>query len=246
MSNEIMDLGALIPDETITSSILIYGDSGAGKTWLAATSEQPLIILAERNGFASAKHSNPNAHILSVSNAKNLRVVFQQIQNNNVVINGEKIIFKTLVFDSLTEMFRLINDEMTHGADGTFKPLEWNRYTEFYGKCRKLVRSLRNLPFNIICTALLETDKSDAETIRYRPLFEGKNTVQNVNQYFSCVGFLGKKYQEETGELVRIMMFEGPSNYTCKRTHPLPNYIVNPTMSSIQKSIETGDPTILS
>ena len=52
---------------------LIYGQSGVGKTWLAAqSSDRPLIILTEKNGITSIGHSNPNALIVQVSTAEEL------------------------------------------------------------------------------------------------------------------------------------------------------------------------------
>ena len=45
---------------------LIYGDSGVGKSFLAATAPAPLVLLTEMNGQASVSHSNPKADIIHI------------------------------------------------------------------------------------------------------------------------------------------------------------------------------------
>ena len=61
---------------------LIYGQSGAGKSYLAATAPKPLVLLTEMNGQMSISHSNPEADIIHIQNIKMLVSVLQDIENN--------------------------------------------------------------------------------------------------------------------------------------------------------------------
>ena len=56
---------------------LVYGESGAGKSFLAATAPKPLILLTEINGQASIMHSNPDADILHITSSDMLAEVLK-------------------------------------------------------------------------------------------------------------------------------------------------------------------------
>ena len=55
---------------------LIYGDSGSGKSFLAATAPRPLVLLTEKNGQASISHSNPALYNALLSAALTSTAVF--------------------------------------------------------------------------------------------------------------------------------------------------------------------------
>ena len=62
--------------ESVKGKILIYGQSGSGKSWLGVTSPSPLVLLTEKNGFASIAHSNPDAQVIECDKSRTYTPLF--------------------------------------------------------------------------------------------------------------------------------------------------------------------------
>lgn len=222
-----------VKERTAKTKLLIYGDSGSGKTWLASGASKPLIVLTEPNGFTSAAHSNPDSLIIQTNDAETLRDAVRAAYVGE--IEGNK--FDTLVIDSLTEIQRLFKEEILkkHRKD-RFTLQMWG---ELADTMRKFIRTVRDVPVHVVCTALMESVVDEGDGARYiSPSFEGKKTGSEIMQYFNAVGFLYKTKTEEG--INRILMLEGPNRVTCKTTYPLPSEIKNPNMSDIQASVMSG------
>ena len=216
------------------SKILIFSNSGVGKTWLSATAPKPLIILTEANGAVSVAHSNPEAGIVIIKNIKDLREVITMAKS------GELDNFETLVFDSLTEIQRIFKDEI-QGDKEQFQLQQWGTLTS---KMTNFIRMIRQLPFHIVCTCLSDrqTDENGTVTL-HLPQFQGKRTAQEIMQYFSAVGYYFKSYDTIHGTekvLTRKLMFDGSERWAVKPCHPLTN-MSNPNMTDIINSIVTGE-----
>ena len=120
---------------------LIYGDSGAGKSFLAATSPKPLILLTEPNGQASIMHSNPNADLIHINSVQTLWEVLRDIRDNPK--NWTK--YNSLVIDSLSEVQRLFKDELTGHGRNTMKLQDWGKPYQF-SRYQLLPRGKLSLP----------------------------------------------------------------------------------------------------
>ena len=215
------------------SKILIFSNSGVGKTWLSATAPKPLIILTEANGAVSAGHSNPEADIVIIKNMNDLREVMLMAKV------GELDNYQTLVFDSLTEIQRLFKDEI-QGDSNQFQLQQWSTLTY---KMTNFIRMIRQLPFHIVCTCLSDrqTDENGTVTL-HLPQFQGKKTAGEIMQYFSAVGYYFTSYEtiDDQQVLTRKLMFEGSERWAVKPCYPLTN-MSNPNMTEIINSIVTGE-----
>lgn len=222
-----------VQEKTAKTKLLIYGDSGSGKTWLASKAINPLIILTEANGFTSAVHSNPDALIVQIFEAERLREVVRACYKGE--LEGHK--FDTLVIDSLTEIQRIFKEEILKKSRKEKFTLQ--NWSELADTMRRFIRVVRDIPVHVVCTALMESVTDEGDGARYvSPSFEGKKTGSEIMQYFNAVGFLYKTKSEEG--INRILMLEGPNRVTCKTTFPLPNEIKNPDMTLIQTSVISG------
>tara|TARA_R110000824_G_scaffold136888_10_gene300847 strand:- start:5768 stop:6625 length:858 start_codon:yes stop_codon:yes gene_type:complete len=232
---------------------LIYASAGTGKTWLAAGSPNPVVILTEKNGITSVAHSNPEAIVIEVTSADELFDVIVDAQDGHLDAeddegNSHKIPFETLIIDSLTEAQRLIKDRILKNANRDEMILkDWNTLANHM---QRLVRAIRDLPCHVICTALQEDQYEDSTGTRYiKPQFEGKKTTQQISQYFNFVGWLFKKeggtVSVSNGELIpRYLMLDGPNNVMCKPAHPVIGVIENPSISQILSDIQgSGEST---
>ena len=211
---------------------LIYGQSGAGKSYLAATAPKPLVLLTEMNGQMSISHSNPEADIIHIQNIKMLVSVLQDIENNPK--NWKK--YKTIVIDSITEMQRLIKDSIV--GKGVMEIQHWSKLTSNF---RNLIRKIRNLEQNVICIGLVESEMEESTGQRHvRPAFEGKKTGPEIAQYFNFVGLLFTKQQLVDDKMitVRNLMLDGPDRIMCKTIAPLTGTIENPNIKSLFEEIQ--------
>ena len=192
--------------------ILLYGDSGAGKTYASVTAPKPLVLLTERNGLVSIQHSNPDAVVAIASNASEVRKIFQDILKNGLKKWG----CETLIVDGLTEIQRMFKDEILEKSKKNLFSLQnWGELTE---TMRKFMRMLRSLDCSVVCTAL-SSYQQEEDTSRILPCFEGQKTAQEIAQFFSAVGFVYRK-EEKTDKGIKYhhkIMFEGATRVLCKR-----------------------------
>ena len=215
--------------------ILVYGNSGTGKTFLAATAPKPLFVLTERQAIPSISASNPEALIYICNDANDLREVIRQARDGK--IEGQE--FETLVIDSLTEAQRLLKDEIaSKSRRPDFTLQDWGRLAE---KMRQLVRALRDLPCTVVCTALLEDMSEENSGVRHIfPLFYGKKTKSEIAQWFTIIGCLYRrdiKGEDGKGIAQRNLMFDGADHILCKGAFPLSGVIKDPNLSEIISSI---------
>ena len=204
------------------AKILIWGSSGVGKTWMVSDSPKPLIVLTEPNGALSIANSNPNADIVIINKAEDLRNLVVSLRKNKTHN------YETIVFDSLTECQRLIKDEIL-GAREDLSLRDWGKLAS---KTLSFIRTIRDLPYHIICTAL-SSNLTDQEggIVRTGPSFDGKKTGNEIMQYFSAVGAL---YQKETQEgAKRFLMFTGPQRYMIKPCADLTGTLEDPNMKDM-------------
>tara|TARA_R110000824_G_scaffold174132_4_gene352229 strand:- start:369 stop:1079 length:711 start_codon:yes stop_codon:yes gene_type:complete len=218
-----------------TIKALIYGDSGAGKSFLAATAPKPLILLTEPNGQASIMHSNPNADLIHIANAKMLGDILKDIKENPK--QWQK--YETIVIDSLTEVQRLCKDELTNNGRNTMKLQDWGKLADFM---RRFIRALRQIPKHIVCLALLETNFEEGSGLRHlKPAFDGKKTSGEIAQFFNFVGFLYTgQNQQDKKTTHRLLMLEGNERVMCKPTFPLTGIIKDPNISRLFSDITSN------
>lgn len=195
----------------VNVGLLLYGHSGAGKTWLGCQPEKVLVVLLEQNGQASILAGNPGALVLDVvgiAKARNLTTlaVFRDILTQAQAGVFEAMGIRVFTLDSLQEAQRLIKDEhlqeLERAAVGrglTGKDLvkatspDWQYLKE---RTRRLCRVLRDLPHDVVCLALAKVDEERDEdgnvlSTLLRPGLEG--AIHNeVMGYFSAVGYVHK------------------------------------------------------
>jgi hypothetical protein len=225
--------------------ILLFGDSGAGKSWMASSAPDPVILLTERNGEQSVRLSSPDAPYVIASNIQDVRDFLK------MAITGDwpdtfPYTPKTLVFDGLTEIQRMIKAEMQAiRGDGEFTFQDWGSLNE---KMRALLGKLRDLELHIVCTALAETETAD-DTRYTEPQFQGKKTGGEVMQYFNAVGYVFKrgaggrgrgKKDESTATVEHVAMFDGPARIKCKSCYPIGGTRLGPVSDWITELLNSG------
>jgi hypothetical protein len=199
--------------------LLIYGDSGSGKTTFGARCPAPLIMMTEQQALPSIAVANPNASVVPVSDYLSFGKVIKAINRGkteslngqpamSININGEAIVFQTLVIDSLTDLHTMISEFFKVDEEDKFILKRWGQtQKEFH----RLMGILRSLPINLVCLCLVESTGGDNKIQRRTvPALYGK-APEKVGQYFSGVG-----YSKKSAMVYKVLWNLGDS-YVTKR-----------------------------
>lgn len=240
-------------------NIMVYGDSGAGKTLLAGTAAyvqelSPVLFVDVEGGTHTLSHFGDTADIDIIPDPEDERTLkwtdIQKIYND--LYNGRHP-YKTVVIDSLTEMQKLAmnsilgNDrKMSIDAEGNLPEFkEWHINTE---QMRRMVRAFRDLPMNTIFTALAD-DKADPRTAKSEnprflkaPSFT-KKLAQEIPAFFDLVFYL---YSKQRGQQnVRYIQTDKDNSVVAKcRVHGIPMIVEQPDMEVLYDMLIRNPPKL--
>jgi hypothetical protein len=238
---------AIIPisdyDECI--NMLIYGNSGMGKTVLGGTAEQALMIGVE-SGLISAKRRGSKADAWPINLWEDVEKAYLYLRDNPN--HG----YKWVVIDSITDMQeKLLRDILdravadSRGARDEDIPAIQD-HQKWQNKLKRFVNNFNDLPVNVLWTALeMRKENEEGEDI-ILPLLLGKDygISQTICGKMHVVGHLNKRVlgKGDDRKTVRRIQFEGIPPYFAKdRFDCLPRYMPNPTIPKIQQIIEESD-----
>jgi len=231
-----------------SANILIFGESGAGKTTLAGSADavpemRKVLILDIEGGLLSLKDRYPNVDSVRIKTWSDLQSVYDELYAG---AHG----YKTIILDSLTEAQKMSMDtvmrklvEMHEERDADVPGIrEWNINIE---QTRKFVRALRDLPVTTIFTALAKQDKNQKTGVtKTKPSLSGK-VADEVAGFLDIVAYLYTK--EVDGEQKRVLLSHATQDTIAKdRTGKLEQTILDPTMFTIWNAIKgsSNDATV--
>lgn len=140
-------------------NILVYGNQGVGKTFLAGTAQdhpdmKDVLVLSIEGGLMTLG-SRGDIAAIDISSMGELEEIMLALKNKEP--GWDK--YKTLVVDSITELQTLNLEQIVINSLSS-KPNKTRDdiYQEDYGKSttqlKRVLRTLRDLPINVIYTAL--------------------------------------------------------------------------------------------
>lgn len=222
-------------------SVLLYGDPGAGKTHLAATSKEPIVLLTEANGRDTIRRSNPDALVFVADTAEAVRSFMRAGLSGEFAAAGRK----TVVIDSLTEVQRLFADEIMSSKPKDNRRMELQDWGLLTTRMRGFCRTVRSMPLDVVATCLAEhTVEDDRGVIWTKPAFQGKKLAAEVAQYFNAVGFAykrdrpaGAKEEDVQRTDLHAVDFDPGRRVLSKSHGPLSGVISGRTLSDLQTDI---------
>lgn len=209
--------------------VLVYGDSGSGKTTWAVRSPRPLVLLTEPQGKASIAAAAPDARLLEVGDLEHalqvmeaaMRLPLGTVEGQPCLVLADGAPIQTIVLDGLSDLHREAMDGMRKvGSDGKEMP-DWGR---IQASMSRLLDALRDLPCNVVCTALTNDDLDDRQQRRILPALYGQLKT-GVGQYFNAVGYCEKV--SAGGGIQHVIHWQRGSTYACKPAPRWPVRIVN-------------------
>jgi phage nucleotide-binding protein len=217
------------PDTALTTlKVLVYGTPGVGKTWLAGTAEDdarsaPVLFCDVEAGVLTIRKRGAQLDVVRIESLEDLRLVHKELRSG-------KLPHRTVVIDSLTELHKVTLRDISSG-----KPIpsiqDWGVAAK---KLEEIISYFRNLPINLVCTAL-EMDFKDEQTggVSLRPSLPGKLSA-SVGGYFDVVGRLTGKATKGADGTIRVerqLQVQNHSNVTAKdRSDALGTSLANPTI----------------
>lgn len=202
-------------------TIVLHGESGAGKSWLADTAPAPRLVLDAEGGTKwtpgrKTVWANPNdappvydgtwdTCTVTVRDYRTLQKVFQWL-------NSGQHQFRSVVLDSLSEIQKRLIDEVA-GVD-QLKTQDWGAVLR---KGESLVRSFRDFTMHesnpVACVVYVCGTTEGRSEEAQRPALQG--ALRNSLPYFvDVVGFLRTEVTEEG--LTRRMYVQPTPSFMAK------------------------------
>jgi hypothetical protein len=226
-------------------NILIYGESGVGKTTLAGSSDdvpmmRPVLFIDMEGGTESLRSTYPDVEFIRVTTWQEMQGVYSELASGKTGIN-------TVVLDSLTEiqkfnMYNIMTDLIVARPD--LDPdvpgmREWGKNLE---QMRRYVRNFRDLPMNTIFTALARVDKDQKTGLTtIRPSLSGK-MAEEVAAFLDIVAYYYIKQvgSDQEAEFLRLLLTRKTDQHVAKdRTGTLPFVVREPNMKDLHAFINT-------
>lgn len=221
-------------------NMLIYGDSGVGKTVFCGTGEKSLILGLE-SGAISAARQRSSADLWPVQAWMDVEECFKFLRDSN---HG----YKWLHIDSLTDMQEkllrwILNKEMEKNGNRDPDIPAIQDHQKWQNMLKRFVNSFNDLPINVCYTALeMRRENEEAEPINL-PLILGKDyeISQTICGKMHIVGHMSTKVTEGTDDrrktLRRIQFEHIPPYFGKDRFDCLPRFMANPTIPKIEDLI---------
>lgn len=230
-----------VVDTPLNFNFLVYGESGVGKTVLCGSAcvvpeLSPVLLLDIEGGTLSLRRRYPEVETVRIRNWSQVVKVYEALKSGATD-------HRTVIIDSLTEAQKLGMSTIMRAAvekDSDRDPDlpgigEFGKNTN---QMRAMVRAFRDLPMNVMFTALVDTDKDKRGNILTRPSLTPKLS-REVAGFLDVVLYMYLK--EVDGEQHRLLLTRKTEEVIAKdRTDNLPKVIDTPDAKQLYTMMFAG------
>lgn len=206
---------------------LVYGPAGAGKTVLATTAPNPVIISAEA-GLLSIRHKD--VPVITVTSIEEVHEAYQFLMHSS-----EGKAFDTVCLDSLSEIGEVVlNDEKKKTRDPR------QAYGALAEQASDLIRAFRDLPErHVYMTAKMSQEKDGLTgALLYGPSMPGAKLGQSLGYFFDEV-FCLRMEKDPEGELQRWLQTQPDLQHQAKDRSGALDLFESPDLSEIFSKISS-------
>lgn len=211
---EIQALGRGTEEVSAKVDMLIYGRSGAGKTYWAATAPTPFLISPDPTGHKSVPYAIPG---VVINQMEQVTEVIEWFESGGHTEQG----IETLIVDGLSFFYDLYTKEVgqyfvdSHGSkDVDLMPIAAR--LKIANSYKRMLRRMVNLtqtdtPVHVIFTTLDERVKEDEKAdFQIRPHFGSAKMNETFPAFFSIISYIKPTGDEDEEGLpipTRKMLF---------------------------------------
>jgi phage nucleotide-binding protein len=180
--------------------ILVYGQSGSGKTSLIKTLDNPFVLSAEAGLLSIAGH---NVDYVEITTLADMQEAYVYCKNDSS--HGP------IVLDSISEIAEVVlSTEKKNSKDPRAA------YGNMADSMTSLIRAFRDLPGrDVVFIAKSEKDKDDTGRMIFQPSMPGQKLGQALPFFFDEVLAL-RIEKNEAGETVRAIQTDADTSWTAK------------------------------
>lgn len=220
-------------------NMLIYGDSGVGKTLLTGTAwdvpeMRPVLVIDVEGGTFTLRERYPMVDVVRVDSWSDMQKVYDALYRGE----GD---YKTVVLDSLSEIqkFSMTTIMKTVKKEDPGRDEEVPGIRE-WGKnlwqVRAVVRGFRDLPMNVLFTCLADHARDPRLGLDKSSLGLQGRSKNEVPGFVDFVVYLYMKFHDEENK--RFLLTQQTEKELAKdRSNKLPTVIENPTMQTLHNYI---------
>ena len=203
---------------------LIYGSSGAGKTVLCTTGDQPTLIVSAEAGLLSIKDVPGDISVTEVHTLDEVGAVYQYLTTDDH--------YKTVALDSISEIAeQCLAEELTKNKDPR------KAYGELITRMTALIRLFRDLPGkDVIMTAKIERIQDDSSRLLYALGMPGAKLGAALPYFFDLVCPLRVEKDRE-GNLHRWLQTGTDGAYIAKDRSGQLEMFEEPSIASVKAAI---------
>lgn len=230
-------------------SLLIYGAPGTGKSILASTFPNALILDAD-NGHKLYEANFPqHTYVHGQGCLKALQSAIEQLQSTGELVDSKKRKLKTIVIDSLTNIENLaisnakglnVQNWTTSLYTGKGKKLNYDDWGGVSSSTIAVLTFLRELPINLVVIVQIENQHDGANMV-YKPNLIGKGSNEALH-FADIVGFLTVDENQNGKNRLLHLSSNSTDNFVAKARTLQGDLkpIKNPSYDKIIKIIENS------
>lgn len=205
---------------------LVYGRAGVGKTYLARTAPNPIVLSAEAGVLSLRDVAIP---MITITTVQDLIEAHQWLLSS-----AQAKPFETVYIDSISEIGEVV---LANAKAQTKDPRQ--AYGELIEKMMMMIRAYRDLPKNVVMSAKQEPNKDELTgIIQYGPSMPGSKLGHQLPYLFDEVFRLGVGKTPQ-GVEYRFLQTAPDLQYEAKDRSGALDTIEPPDLSRIFQKIRT-------